>query len=334
MVNVSLRRRALLAAAGVLALDVVGCAAVEPAAAPATPADPSRILTPWLSIAGGWRVNAPSAVAGLQPGAGRINFIQPTGVAARNDVVIIADAGLRSLLRLERNRDAISVFAPFSGSVADHGISIAIGNDYTTWVAHPADHMVVQYDLRGRVVRRYISQTDAQRPVAVVVPENRGEVLIGDAASGRVLAFDPLGTLRERLGRREPGPLQSLTAMALGPLGLYVLDRASQVVVVLDRAGRPIDMIGEHQLVQPRALAVDASGRVFVGDDADQKIKVFRGAQMIASIGGPGVAPGRFGRIESMALDGNLLYVADSLNARIHVLMVAPESMEGGGAPR
>jgi DNA-binding beta-propeller fold protein YncE len=334
MVNVSLRRRALLAAGSGLALQLAGCASVEPGPVTPSPADPSRILTPWLSIGGGWRTTAPGIVTGLQPAAGRINFIQPTGVAARNDIVIVADAGLRALLRLERTRDAISVLAPFSGGVGEHGTSIAVGNDYTAWVAHPGEHMVVQYDLRGRVVRRFINEADAPRPVAVVVPESRVEVLVGDAATARVLAFDPLGTLRERLGRRDPGPLQSLTAMALGPLGLYVLDRASQVVVVLDRAGRPIDMIGEHQLVQPRALAVDATGRVFVSDDADQRIKVFRGAEMIASIGGPGAAPGRFGRIESLALDGNLLYVADSLNARIQVLMVAPASMEATGAPR
>jgi hypothetical protein len=68
-----------------------------------------------------------------------------------------------------------------------------------------------------------------------------------------------------------------------------------------------------------------------VSDDADQRIKVFRGAEMIDSFGGTGNAPGRFGRIESLALDGNLLYVADSVNARVQVLMVAPVTLEGPG---
>jgi hypothetical protein len=86
--------------------------------------------------------------------------------------------------------------------------------------------------------------------------------------------------------------------------------------------------------VQPRALAVDASGRVFVSDEMEQRIKVFRGGKLLASFGGSGNAPGRFGRIESMALDGNLLYVADSLNARVEVLLVSPPSMETPEAPR
>ena len=78
---------------------------------------------------------------------------------------------------------------------------MVMGNDYSAWVAHPADHMVVQYDPRGRVVRRFIDETDAPRPVAVAVPENRSEVLVGDAATARVLVFDPLGTAARRPGR-------------------------------------------------------------------------------------------------------------------------------------
>jgi DNA-binding beta-propeller fold protein YncE len=354
MVNVSLRRRALLAAGGSLALGLAGCAAVDdaPAASAQPPLnDPSRILTPWLSIAGAWRVDAQAPVPGVRPGAlpgalpgplpgvmptgGRANFVQPTGVAARNDVVLVADAGNRTLWRLERGRDAMAPFASFSGSVPDVGTSLVLGNDYSAWVALPAEHVVLQYDPRGRVVRRFGSESDAPRPVAVVVPENRGEILVGDSATSRVLVFDPLGTLRARLGGRRESPLQSLTAMALGPNGLlYVLDRAAQQVVVMDREGRPLEVIGENQLVQPRALAVDATGRVFVSDDVDQRIKVFRGARLLATAGGIGGGLGRFGRIESLSLDGNLLYVADSVNGRVQVMMVAPASMETGGPAR
>ena len=53
-----------------------------------------------------------------------------------------------------------------------------------------------------------------------------------------------------------------------------------------------------------------------------------------ASAGGMGGGLGRFGRIESLSLDGNLLYVADSVNGRVQVMMVAPASMETGGTPR
>ena len=322
-----LTRRAFAAAAGAGFLGLAGCAA-EGEVRRIPPESGNAVLRHWLSIRGGWRLDSASPLQPPRPAGGRVNFVQPVGVAARNDVLLVADAGARVIWRYDRARDALAPFTAFTGSGPEAGTSLYLGNDFNAWVAQPAEHQVVQYDMRGRVVRRWTSRTDAPRPVAVAVPESRAEILVGDAATARVLVFDPLGSPREVLGGNRPTPLQSVTAMALGPRGLYVLDRIAQQVVVLDRRGLPVEVIGEQQLVQPRALAVDASGRVFVSDEMEQRIKVFRGPRLLATFGGSGNAPGRFGRIESMALDGNLLYVADSLNARVEVLLVAPPSME------
>jgi hypothetical protein len=339
MVKHSLQRRAFALAGAALALGIDGCAADDlRAAATDTPAAPrDGLLTPWLTITGGWRTDpqSPAGVAGAARVAGpRLNFMQPVGVAAQGDVLLVADAGARTLWRVDRPRDAMSAFAPFTGSIPDQGTSMQMGIDFSAWVALPSEHMVVQYDARGRIVRRWSDEADASRPVAVAVPDSRAEVLVGDAATARIVAFDPLGRARRVLGAGQPGALQSIGAMCLGPRGLYVLDRIAQVVVVMGPNGEVLDLIGENELMRPRALAVDRAGRVFVADDGDQRIKVFRGAQMIASAGGTGNGPGRFGRIESLAVDGNLLYAADSQNARVQVLLVAPPSMEEPGAPR
>ena len=335
MVNDFSPRRRVLALGGAgLALGLSSCALPEADAPAAKPGDPGRLVTPWLSLTGGWRVEDQALPQVARPTGQRVNFVQPTGVVARNDVVLIADAGARTIWRMERSRDTLGAFAAFGGNVPDHGTSMQLGNDLMLWVALPAEHRVAQYDFRGRLVRRWGDDMDAPRPVAVVVAENRSEVLVGDAATARVVVFDLLGRPLGVLGGRRTTSLQSLTAMALGPRGLYVLDRAAQQVVVFDARGLPVQAIGDDQLVQPRALAVDASGRVFVSDELEQRIKVFRGAKLLASFGGQGNGPGRFGRIEAMALDGNLLYVADSANARVQVLLVSPASMETPEAPR
>lgn len=332
MVNPSRGRRSFTFAGAGIALGLASCAVEEPRPPAAAAAPAGRgLLVPWLSITGGWRLDARLPLPAARALGGRVNFVQPVGVAARNDMLLVADAGARTLWQVDRQRDAMAPFAAFTGGVHDHGASLQLGNDLGAWVALPADHMVVQLDARGRIVRRWISQVDAPRPVAVAVPEDRSRVLVGDAATARVLVFDPLGQLLGVLGGHRPAALQSVTAMALGPRGLYVLDRLAQQVVVLDPGGVPVEVIGENHLVQPRALAVDASGRVFVGDEQDQRIKVFRGRELLASVGGQGPGPDRFGRIEAMALDGNLLYVADSVNMRVQVLMVAPQALEGPG---
>jgi DNA-binding beta-propeller fold protein YncE len=329
MVRPLLRRRSLALAGAGLAFGLVGCAAEDVAVARIPPPAASALLTPWLDLNGGWRLD-PQQPLRAAPAGPRLNFLQPVGVAARGDVLLVADAAARTLWRLDRGRDAMAAFAPFTGAGPEQGASLQLGNDLSVWAALPAEHTVIQYDARGRAVRRWRDEANAARPVAIAVPEDRSEVLVGDAATAQVVVFDPLGRILRLLGRRRPAPLQSIAAMSLGPRGLYVLDRIARLVVVLGADGQVLELIGEDQLVQPRALAVDRSGRVFVSDDIDQRIKVFRGARLLASAGGAGKGPGRFGRIEALAVDGNLLYAADSLNARVQVMMVAPPSMEAG----
>jgi hypothetical protein len=324
-----LRRRSLALVGAGLAFGLVGCAAEDAPVARTPPPAGSALLTPWLDLAGGWRLD-PQQPLRAAPAGPRLKFLQPVGVAARGDVLLVADAAARTLWRFDRSRDAMAAFAPFTGAGPDQGASLQLGNDLSVWAALPSEHMVIQYDARGRAVRRWRDDANAARPVAVAVPEDRSEVLVGDAATAQVVVFDPLGRTLRLLGRGRAATLQSIAAMSLGPRGLYVLDRIAQQVVVLGADGQVLELIGENQLVQPRALAVDRSGRVFVSDDIDQRIKVFRGARLLATAGGAGNGPGRFGRIEALAVDGNLLYAADSLNARVQVMMVAPPSMEAG----
>ena len=323
-------RRRSLALAGAWAASLLGACVggAAPVAVPQPGANGGPLLTPWLSLNGGWRADPNVPLRGAAGSGPRVNFVQPVGVAARGPVLLVADAGARMLWRLDRTQDTVTALVAFTGSVPDHGASLQLGDDLSAWVALPAEHAVVQVDYRGRIVRRWRDDANASRPVAVALPDDRGELRVGDAATSKVVIFDSLGRARRLLGGGVNSSLQSIAAMAFGPLGLYVLDRVAQQVVVLGPGGEVIELIGENQLVRPRAMAVDRSGRVFVSDDADQRIRVFRSRQLLATFGGVGAGPGRFGRIESMAVDANLLYVADSQNARVQVLLVAPPSME------
>lgn len=332
MVKPRVRRRAFTFATAAAAFGLGGCAGT-PDDTPRPPAATGNgVLTPWLAIDGGWRADPRQALPVAPAPGPRLRFVQPVGVAALGDLLLVADAGARTVWRIDRGRDAMAPFAPFTGGSAGHGASLHVASDLSVWIALPAEHQVVQYDARGRLVRRFLDDASAPRPVAVVVADSRAEVFVGDGATAQVTVFDPLGrTVRVLGGGRIPA-LQSIAAMALGPDGLYVLDPLAQQVVVLGRRGEVAAVIGEDQLLRPRALAVDRSGRVFVSDEADQRIKVFRGADLVATAGGGGVGPGRFGRIEALAVDGNMLYVADSASARVQVLLIAPPSLERRGA--
>jgi len=317
-------RRAMLAMLGCCAAVPIGCASAQPETEVRRRApDTGGILTPWTTITGGWRVasDVPVPLRASRPVV-REMLRRPVGVAVRGDTVMIADAGAGTLWRYDRTRDALLAVAPFSGHAAEQGVSMQIDADFSTWIALPAEHAVVQFDANGRVLRRFRDDVNAARPVALALRPERGEVLVADGASAHVVAFNRFGKAF-RYHQAGATPLQSVAALSWGPLGLYVLDRLAQQVVVLGARGEIVALVGENQLVQPRAMAVDRAGRVFVADEADQRIKIFRGAQLIGSHGGP-----QFGRIESLAFDANLLHAADSVNASIHVLLVAPPSLE------
>ncbi len=72
-------------------------------------------------------------------------------------------------------------------------------------------------------------------------------------------------------------------------------------------------------LTEPRGLAVDAQGNLYVSDTANHRVQVFGpDGRLVRTIGGFGAGPGQFNEPRGVAVDadGNL-YVADTWNARI-----------------
>ena len=319
------------------AVVVAACAPLDleapPPARPGPAATP--LVTPWLTLTGAWRATGPIAqpqpalplpapqlpVAPLQ----RINFQLPVGVALRGDLLLVADAGWRQVFRIERSRDQAVPLGPFATALAaDHATSLQIASDGSVWLADPAGARVLQLDAFGRVRRTLQDERNASRPIAVVATEAPSDVYVADSTDARIVQFEPFGRALRRFGADK---LQSVAAMVAGPEGLYVVDRLAQQVVVFGLDGAVRQVFGEGSLVQPRAIAVDTAGRVFVSDDADQRIKIFIAGQLVASTGGRGNAPGLFGRIDGLAVDRNLLAVADSVNARVQLLLLSPESL-------
>lgn len=296
------------------------------------------LLTPWQVIRGGWRRDAhalppagatppPIPGGGLASTGARLNLMLPIGVAARDDVLLIADGGLRSVLRGLRSQDSLSPWVGYPGPVAGQGASLVITSDFSVFLAAPQSGEVMAYDVRGRLVRRYRDEARAARPVAVAVDRDMGRVFVADAQTGRVAVFAMSGEPIETWGGSgASASLQSATALAMGPDGLHVVDRAAQQVVVFDSRGGVAAAYGEGSLTRPRAMAVDIHGRCFVSDDADQTISVFWRGDRVARYAGSG--PGSaFRGIEALAIDGNQLYVADAPAGVVRVLLIAPPSL-------
>lgn len=301
-------------------LSLAGCAATQ--ASDAAVAD-RPLLQPWQTLTGARLHVQPVPTFGTMPksGAAYLSFLSPTMVAARNNLVYIVDAGHRQIFRYDAAQMAMSRFADYA-AVAVAGIVPA--PDMSLYVVDTGARQVLHFSHDGRPLRSFGSEQALARPVAVVLDEPTGQLLVADSLYNHVVVFNSLG---RALGTLKSDESRSIEAMARGPDGLYLVDRLSRQIVVMGMDGLDRYAFGAGSLKDPQAIAVDRYNRVFVSDGFDNTLKVFQRGQLVATVGGAGASPVRFNRITCLWLDHTTLYVADSLHNRIQTFHVAPPSI-------
>ncbi|MEZ5332052.1 MAG: hypothetical protein R2991_08340 [Thermoanaerobaculia bacterium] len=116
-------------------------------------------------------------------------------------------------------------------------------------------------------LRGALALPDRSEP-ADIASDGRGRVMVLDGKSDRVLVFDATDAPARVI---LAGKLDKPQALAVGPLGnLYVLERGGRVTVS-DRTGAVLATVGPAlpgglTLSEPRDLAVDGQGRLFISD--------------------------------------------------------------------
>ncbi|NJD25978.1 MAG: 6-bladed beta-propeller [Betaproteobacteria bacterium] len=169
------------------------------------------------------------------------------------------------------------------------------------------------------------------RPQSIAV-DGQGRILVSDVGKNAIYVFDePNGRLdiwefATRLAR-----FASPSGIAIGPMGrIFVADSELATVFLLDPQGKSVPLIGADQLARPTGLAFDADeGELYVSDTGAHQIKVFDvTGRLLRTLGERGDEPGQFNYPTYIALRGNRLVVADTLNARIQVL-----TLDGSAKP-
>jgi DNA-binding beta-propeller fold protein YncE len=165
------------------------------------------------------------------------------------------------------------------------------------------------------------------RPMDVLVDDTTGDVFVADGSYSHILVFNQFGKAIRAIGQRGHGPgnFRAITAMTMGPEGLYVLDRLETPVQVMSLNGQFKYAFGESYQVFPTAIAVTDERVVYVADKSDNTIRIYQDAELLGTVGGTGHAPGRFRLITGMWINDNMLYIADSLNKRIQVMRISTQ---------
>lgn len=155
-----------------------------------------------------------------------------------------------------------------------------------------------------------------------------GRIYTADSGNNRVVVFDSTGAISARIGFAGSGEGRFQDPVDVGAgegLHLYVLDAGNERVQLFDRFGQFSEIVlsrDEETIGAPAGLTVDPFGRLYVADDEDDKVHVFRSytGEEEFSIGGYGTKRGRFRSPADIAVDrARRIYVTDRVNNSVQV---------------
>ncbi|MDH4283777.1 MAG: 6-bladed beta-propeller [Gallionellaceae bacterium] len=162
-----------------------------------------------------------------------------------------------------------------------------------------------------------------QRPQSGAV-DKEGKVYVTDTSRQAVYVFDKKeGRLNVWEGADTGKHFSSPTGIATGEAGeVYVADSDLGLVARLGQNGKSLGAIGSGELTRPVGVAFDVASRLlYVVDSHAHDIKVFdTGGRLLRTLGRHGDKPGEFNYPTYLALANGVLYVADTMNARVQVL--------------
>lgn len=256
---------------------------------------------------------------------------RPVSVGAYSGMVYLFDAGPNLFYRYDIYQETLLELPQISAALKGVPGGITVAPDRSFYVADPTGRQVIHGSFDGQVLRTLSDEANLANPVATALDAYTGNVVVADSLFDHIVGFNHDGWLLYGFGQRGSGPqqFQMIISMASGPQGLYVVDRLNPFVKIYTPEGKFIYGFTRREVANPTAIAVDWRDRVYVADGFDDTIKVYVKEKYVGEIGGTGSALGRFRFITNLYINQNFLYVADSMNGRIQVLVIDPD-----GAPK
>ncbi len=260
--------------------------------------------------------------------ADEIKLQDPVAVGGVDGMLYIVDAGPKIVYKYDLVTNEIEPIEEIATNFDGTPGNIYVAKDRSFYIVDSIGRKALHFSEHGQLLTTFQDLANLSRPMDVLVNEETGDVLVADGSFSRIVIFNSFGKSINAIGQRGTGPgrFRAITSMTSGADGLYILDRLELPVQVIDWEGNYRYSFGENELLFPNAIAVDKDQRAYISDRSTNTIQVYQNGQLIMTFGGGGSAPGRFRLITGMWVNGNLLYVADSLNRRVQVLRINPSA--------
>lgn len=257
-------------------------------------------------------------------GFGRSGFkkiLYAQAVAARGNDIFVADIAQRSLFLIDRMQRTLTEFAILPGGGP---VNLYLATDYSLYVIDGLHRQITQYARDGRIIKVFSNRFDLVNPVDMAESAESGQLLIADAGRVHVAVFNSVGVMTDILGRGSniAGSPADIAALAVDHDNIYLLNRLTPEVRVADLAGVMIYAVGQGQLKQPVAIALDPCQRLYVADQFDNAIHIFLQDQPVATRVNQSPGLTGFQLITDIWIDNELLYAADGPTGNIKVFHI------------
>lgn len=295
---------------------------------------------PSITVTPGSEKLAPPQFLYSFAGSGDKAMTRPVGIGIIGDRVFVTDFAWRTVRAYSTEGDYLFDVGPVADAPRqrlDSPVHIAIGPGSTVWVTDRTLKGVYIFDQDGTYLRKFVPDGNPDfdwSPLAIAFSAD-GDVFIsdvGDSEKHQVFAFGTDGTLKAQWGTRaqvnnaseSPGGFNFPNGLAVFGTGanarVYVADGGNRRVQVFRTDGTFVSIISTSG--NPRGLAVDAEGRVWVVDVLAHLVDLYSptGA-LLVEFGSNGTGPGQFNFPNDIAIDGasGRLFLTDQNNNQVQV---------------
>ncbi len=196
--------------------------------------------------------------------------------------VYISDQGNDRVLKLSPDGQFIASVGA-DGQLQDPA-SIAVDAAGNIYLAVASGGWVRKLDNSGRQVSDFSGASLGERPFAAAADlavDAAGNIYVADGVWDNVQQYDATGDLVRKLVTVTPGdtPTRLPVAVAVDHLGaVYAVNEVNPRLWKFAPSGELLASLGTDQtgLVEPRGLAVDPAGNIYVADAAANAVLVFR----------------------------------------------------------
>ena len=256
-------------------------------------------------------------------------FNQPSGVVVTPASVYVADAVNQRMQRFNAQTGAWELSWGERGWGGDldgfnwpRDLSLNDSSN-TIWVADTKNGRFVEFDPDGNATGRTFGSLGSglgqfNRPFSVV--SYGTSLVVADSANNRVQRWD-VSEVKPTLVWSSSG-IGNPQAVTVDGSTVLVTDTRNNRLARLDiETGDQIgDFLGVGNLHSPEGVAVDADGRIWVGDRAYNRIvELDSDGTFLQSFGSRGSGPMQLNHPTHVTVFGNLLYVCDVWNDRVQI---------------